>query len=290
MTAIGDSTPTKTCTKCGECKPATAEFFTAQKLGKYGFTSVCKICRKHESAKAYVENKIAINARNAAYRADHKEAAAAYAANWRQENKSRIAEVKRAYREKNRDLLNAAAVDYRSRNIEKCRAYVNKHYASNSKKINDAKRVYRAANFSKVQAAALRYRTANGDTLRRKERERRRERYESDVAYNLKARFSSRIRKMLQAYGGKSGKRTDEILGYTSCELRDHLERQFTKGMTWEALISGQIHVDHIRPIASFQYESTECAGFKECWALANLRPLWAKDNLSKGAQITHLI
>ena len=48
----------------------------------------------------------------------------------------------------------------------------------------------------------------------------------------------------------------------------------------------GEWHVDHIRPIASFNFESVDCAEFKECWSLDNLQPLWAFDNLSKGTKI----
>jgi hypothetical protein len=35
---------TKTCTKCGETKPATSEYWYKQKIGKYGLTSKCKVC------------------------------------------------------------------------------------------------------------------------------------------------------------------------------------------------------------------------------------------------------
>jgi hypothetical protein len=38
--------PTKRCTKCGQEFPATSEYFTRQKQGKYGFTSTCKPCHR----------------------------------------------------------------------------------------------------------------------------------------------------------------------------------------------------------------------------------------------------
>jgi len=44
------------------------------------------------------------------------------------------------------------------------------------------------------------------------------------------------------------------------------------------------MHIDHIKPVASFNYTTTECVDFKKCWALKNLQPLWATDNLSKGS------
>lgn len=48
-----DSQITKKCTKCGEEKPATTEFFHAQKIGLYGVRSVCKICRTKHNAEHY---------------------------------------------------------------------------------------------------------------------------------------------------------------------------------------------------------------------------------------------
>jgi hypothetical protein len=63
----------------------------------------------------------------------------------------------------------------------------------------------------------------------------------------------------------------------------NHLEKQFTKGMTWDNY--GEWHVDHIRPMSSFNFTSVDDPEFKECWALCNLQPLWELDNLSKGSE-----
>jgi hypothetical protein len=42
---------TKTCTKCGETKPATTELFYKSKTGKYGLKSECKVCQAEYNAK-----------------------------------------------------------------------------------------------------------------------------------------------------------------------------------------------------------------------------------------------
>lgn len=62
-----------------------------------------------------------------------------------------------------------------------------------------------------------------------------------------------------------------------------HLERQFLPGMTWEN--RGEWHIDHIRPLCSFQFQTPDCPQFREAWALTNLQPLWAQDNLKKGGR-----
>jgi hypothetical protein len=72
-------------------------------------------------------------------------------------------------------------------------------------------------------------------------------------------------------------------VGYDSQELAEHLEKQFLPGMNWGNRDTW--HLDHITPIKSFSYRSFECPDFKACWGLANLRPIWAIDNLQKGSQ-----
>lgn len=73
------------------------------------------------------------------------------------------------------------------------------------------------------------------------------------------------------------------LVGYTLVELMEHLESQFTKGMTWDNY--GEWHIDHIRPVSDFNFITHNDSEFKECWSLWNLQPLWAFDNLSKCAK-----
>lgn len=86
----------------------------------------------------------------------------------------------------------------------------------------------------------------------------------------------------------KGGEPSFALLGFTVEQLVAHLERQFEKGMGWHNY--GQWHVDHIIPLASFKYESARDPDFARAWALTNLRPLWARANISKGAQRLLLI
>ena len=79
-----------------------------------------------------------------------------------------------------------------------------------------------------------------------------------------------------------------DLVGYDLPELMAHLERQFTKGMSWENF--GEWHVDHIVPIAHFDFRSVDDSGFKYCFALANLRPMWADDNKEKAYVRTLLL
>ncbi len=82
----------------------------------------------------------------------------------------------------------------------------------------------------------------------------------------------------------KGGSHWESLVGYTIEELRNHLESQFTKGMTWENY--GKWHIDHIIPISFFQYVSPDDVEFKMCWRLENLRPLLGIDNIKKGNKL----
>lgn len=72
-------------------------------------------------------------------------------------------------------------------------------------------------------------------------------------------------------------------MGYTLEDLLAHLEARFEPGMTWANY--GSWHIDHIRPLASFSFRKPEEPEFLLAWGLANLQPLWAVDNLRKGAR-----
>lgn len=90
------------------------------------------------------------------------------------------------------------------------------------------------------------------------------------------------------ANGAKAGRSTFVILGYTADELRAHLEAQFQPGMTWSNYGRGGWHVDHVLPLASFNYTTPDCPDFKVAWSLKNLQPLWAAENITKRDRLDH--
>ena len=87
--------------------------------------------------------------------------------------------------------------------------------------------------------------------------------------------------------GNKGGHHWEDLVGYTLNELMQHLESLFTDGMSWANYGRGGWHLDHLRPINSFVFDSTDDDEFKECWALENLQPLWEADNIRKRDHIS---
>lgn len=82
----------------------------------------------------------------------------------------------------------------------------------------------------------------------------------------------------------KAGCRWERFVNYTLADLMAHLESRFWPGMSWKNV--GDWHIDHKRPRSLFTYKSPNDREFKACWALSNLQPLWAVDNMSKGARL----
>ncbi len=83
----------------------------------------------------------------------------------------------------------------------------------------------------------------------------------------------------------KCQRKWEALVGYTVDELKCHLEKRFKPGMTWENF--GKWHIDHIIPVFAFNYEKVEHEDFRRCWALKNLQPLWARENLVKGTKMS---
>lgn len=100
----------------------------------------------------------------------------------------------------------------------------------------------------------------------------------------LNYRISSGIRKSLRKH--KKRNHWEGLVGYTTKDLKKHLENQFTVRMNWSEFLKGKIHIDHIQPKSSFHFSSFDDEDFKKCWSLSNLQPLWAKDNLQKHNKI----
>lgn len=98
----------------------------------------------------------------------------------------------------------------------------------------------------------------------------------------LSHRMATSISKSIK--GNKNGNSWERLVGYSLNDLTNHLERQFQPGMTWEN--HGEWHIDHKIPINVFNFTTPEDLDFKRCWALKNLQPLWAKDNLIKFMKI----
>lgn len=109
--------------------------------------------------------------------------------------------------------------------------------------------------------------------------------YKNDVNFRLRCILRARILEAIKFNKGKKTTSSSTLLGCSIKFLRNHLEKQFQPGMTWEN--QGKIwHVDHVLPCASFDLTVPEQQ--RTCFFYKNLQPLWATDNLKKGAKLDY--
>lgn len=109
-----------------------------------------------------------------------------------------------------------------------------------------------------------------------------RERRVNDIGFRLKAIIRNKIRQSIR--DGRSYGHSIDLLGCSIEEVRKHIERQFKPGMSWDNWGVHGWHIDHIIPLAYFDFTDHEQQ--KRAFHYTNLQPLWAKDNMIKKARI----
>ena len=119
------------------------------------------------------------------------------------------------------------------------------------------------------------------DTHRKEACERTINRRNTDVNFKLAGNLRTRNRHAMQ--GRIKSKKTLDLLGCSIEFFRNHLEKQFTEGMTWENYGKGGWVIDHIKPCCSFDLSKLE--ELKECEHYTNKQPLWEIDNLKKSGK-----
>ena len=125
------------------------------------------------------------------------------------------------------------------------------------------------------------------DARIKKRIEKYKERKKTDLNFKFRMVIRSRMSSALKRKSTKKEKGIIEFLGCSIQEARKHLEKQFKNGMTWENHGNNGWHIDHIIPCASFDLTDPEQQ--KKCFHYTNLQPLWAHENMSKGAKIPNM-
>lgn len=115
----------------------------------------------------------------------------------------------------------------------------------------------------------------------------KKQRRQNDVAFRLREGIGCVVRNALVRANNGAVEKGGSCLDYfpfTMNQLKEHLEGLFIEGMSWQNY--GEWHIDHIKPQVLLPYKTMDEPNFLECWALENLQPLWAEDNIRKGAAI----
>jgi len=204
------------------------------------------------------------------YRSQCKKCDGEYQKRYRQQNPEKARERVRQYRIDHPEHM----ANWHKENREREREYSKKHYQAHREKKLEYSRQYRLKHPEKVKEDVKRWREANPDKVLGHRRSRA-----LKHGYAISNRMRSNMWRCLKER--KGGSSWESLVGYTLDDLIAHLESQFTKGMSWENI--GEWHIDHIRPVADFNFKTPDDPEFHECWSLWNLQPLWAEENKSKG-------
>lgn len=109
-----------------------------------------------------------------------------------------------------------------------------------------------------------------------------------DIEYKLRLGLRTRLQHALKQQGlrtrGITNEKLSEYLGCSYLEWKLHLESKFREDMSWATHGKHGWHIDHIKPLASFDLSKQE----EICKALhyTNTQPLWCDENWSKSGKI----
>lgn len=226
---------------CAKCKvEKTIEEFHKSK--RDGYRSRCKNCKKED-------DKI-----------------------WRANNKKVYLEMNKKWREENKDYM----INYYNENKDHIKSYLKEYYLENRDEIilNSKNNYENTCDYKKNKSKERYNLIKNTDEFKEKQRIYQRTNYKKNPHIYAHRNILKRHLKMIES---KKNDKTEKILGYTSEDLRKHIELLFKDGMSWDNY--GKWHIDHIKPISKF--EENEDPSVVN--SLDNLQPLWAFENLSKG-------
>lgn len=255
----------KKCSKCKKIKPI-LEFYK-YKITKDGYRPDCKECTKKRSKE---------------YREKHKEYYKEYGAEYRKKHyKPKPIKLKICKICNKEFKPNSNVQKYCSEECVKIKnkKYEKKYYHDNKEKIKRYKQ--------KITKKLKKYNKIYRKTHRKELSEYKLKKRKEDINYKIVCNLRTRINNAIKN-NYKSGK-TIELLGCSIKKLKQHLEKQFKPGMSWDNYGRGwngkkEWQVDHINPCASF--DLSKPSEQKKCFHYTNLQPLWAEENFKKGGKL----
>ena len=198
---------------------------------------------------------------------------------------------KSGYRKDCKLCFNFKNADYKNKNLDKIKKKSQERFQQNKKTILEKKQNWRKNNPEEYKKQTKKYYESTKEDQSIKKKiwiENNREKYNSywtnrkkeDPEFKLLSGMRSRLSSYLKLHNITKKNKTFDIVGCSPEFLKEHLEKQFISGMTWEN--RNEWHIDHVIPLSSAK---TEDELYKLCH-YTNLQPLWAEDNLKKSNKI----
>ena len=221
-----------------------------------------------------------------------------YSKKYYEANKEKIKEYQKKYNKENKEKVAKRHKEYIERTKEATRQRQKEWYEKNKEKILEERKQYRIDNIEKIRKykqsveykkrqKELRQTQEHKDYLKnnKKRINKYAREYQRELCKNPRNKLDRNISRAIHHSIGKekNGRKWETLVGYTVEDLMKHIEKQFSFGMDWNNYGKDGWHIDHIIPKSYWEYTLPEDSEFKQCWALANLQPLWQYDNLCKG-------
>jgi len=198
------------------------------------------------------------------------------------------------------DCLKEKNKNYKLINKEKISKYEKLRYLKNRGKdkktrpLAKSSKEYYLANRDKKIAYQKIYYSKNIAKIRKQIQKRKKERKKTDPVFRIKLEVSRAVYSALKKINSdKQGQATFNHLPYNAQQLKAHLESKFESWMNWnnwaiynkdkwndQDSSTWTWNIDHIIPQSKFYYTSLIDDDFRKCWALDNLRPYSAKQNI----------
>ena len=186
---------------------------------------------------------------------------------------------------------------YRKSNGEKYNLTNHKYYEDNKERLSKKHRENYRKNIENNREYSKQHYRNNLEYYKKRNRNYTRNRVKTDVVFKLRLSVSTTVNTALKTIGSsKKGQSILHYLPYTIQQLKQHLETQFEPWMNWDNQgrykpdswnesdqTTWAWNIDHIVPQSLLPYASMQDENFKKCWALENLRPLSAKQNVLDG-------
>lgn len=214
-----------------------------------------------------------------AYYLANRKKRAEYYKKWREENREYKREQDRLYHQEHKDKINARSKKWREENPERFKERKLAWYLKNknTEKYKEQKRVQSRKQYWRIKKE-------NPKLLKKLQNERTKKYLKMNENFRIAFLLRNRLNKVMKREGVHKNSSMQELLGISIPEFRKHFFAQFNKGMTLEQFMNGEIHIDHIKPLASFDLTNPEQQ--KQAFHYTNLQPLFAKENLEKGAKL----
>ena len=194
------------------------------------------------------------------------------------------ARAKKHYYKHHQEILKRQRERYHQ-NIESRRKYGRNYRREHADLYRESSLRHYYKNRDRYIALSKEWKSKNREHILEYARMFKKKSFASNPVFRLKICLQTRIRLALKSSHAKKCKKSAELIGTSIENLRKHLESQFKLGMSWENWGLKGWHIDHIRPLSSFNLTDPEQQ--KLAFHYTNLQPLWAKDNIRKGAKYT---